>query len=117
MAPRSKDHIEPIRMLVEENGERFVYTFSGVWLVGAEDMGTPDPEFASDLRMWSIARSERGKLVAYCRKFARDASGTIIIAESHKELEGKVPACVFEELEIALGVRQAYRPPERPLDV
>lgn len=110
--------IEPIRLLVEENGEKICLYVQGTWLVGNSALGFPDPnKRGAALKVWSIARSEKGKFVAYCREFLPDAAGTIEIAETHQELANQIPGCIFEQLEIALGLREEYHQPERPLDL
>lgn len=93
-----------------------MYRFQGAWLVGDELVGVVvDSRGAT--KFWSVARGEKGKLVVYCKGIDPDSFGTVMIAESHQELSGKIPARVFERLELALGLRQVYDPPERTLDV
>ena len=108
--------IEKISMLVSENGQTFAYTFQGEWLVGSEHLGQLARP-CEELTLWSIARSEKGKFVAYARALGDGGTGSITIAATHEELQGKLPGSIYQELEIALGVRQPQRPLERPLDV
>jgi hypothetical protein len=118
MAQAKQAKIEQIRMKVEENGERFAYTFRGCWLVGDSVVGHLATEKDdSRYKSWSIARGEKGKLVVYCRDFSPDTFGSIIVGGSPSDLADKVPESVFQELEIALGLREKASVPERPLDV
>ena len=105
-------------MLVEEASATFAYTFRGEWLLGY-DFGMPDGDRSSgQMLVWSIARGEKGRYVAYSRDFAHDeTTGKIIVTDTYQELESQVPQRIYQELEIALGVRQPQLPPERPLDV